>query len=64
MSALNEWHRRQAMQLAVLLPESRDDAVKIVKCLEGLIDYMYDRPSPEPPAGPPDNGQVLRFPGG
>lgn len=66
-SASENWHRRQAVQLAIYLPEEREDALKIVDCLNDLIGYIYGYP-PEgaPSGGLPGEGsdQILRFPGG
>jgi hypothetical protein len=46
-SKVSDWHRRQAMQLAVQLPEKREDAVKIVGCMVRLIRFLY---GPIPPS--------------
>lgn len=59
---VTSWHRRQAMQLAIQLPEQREDAMKIVACVNRLVSFLYG-----PPVAPPGgNGRqgVLPFPGG
>jgi len=60
-TAIENWHRRQAIQIVHQLPEEHEDALKIMECLNFLIGYMYGIA----PAGPGGGGgdQVLRFPG-
>jgi hypothetical protein len=56
------WHRRQALQIASQLPEEAEDAWAVLRLVEQLVGFFFEKP-PEPPPEP--GGQaVLRFPGG
>lgn len=60
---ITSWHRRQAMQLAIQLPEELEDAEKIVDCVSRLLRFLY--PSTQK-AGAPGQHQarLLDFPAG
>lgn len=67
-STQKNWHRSQAMQLAILLPEEREDALEIIGCLRGIVNFLYEAPPPpEKPGattGSPGLQGVFPFPGG
>jgi hypothetical protein len=63
-SKVTSWHRRQAMQLAIQLPEEREDAQKVVNCIQRyLVKFLYGPPAPRPP-GDSRNQRVVPFPPG
>jgi hypothetical protein len=51
MSATIEaWHRRQAIQIAAALPETREDALMVLELARELVEsFLYGPQRPEPP---------------
>lgn len=44
------WQRRQAIQIAAALPETREDALIVLELARGLVDsFLYAPQQPEPP---------------
>jgi hypothetical protein len=51
MSAnIEAWHRRQAIQVAAALPETREDALTVLELARELVEsFLYGPQRPEPP---------------
>jgi hypothetical protein len=62
MDAPEPWHWRLALQIAAQMPEEEQDALKVLECVEQLLNLCYQGPPPAP--GPGGGGQLVRFPGG
>jgi hypothetical protein len=63
---LQPWHWRQAMQIAAQVPPDEADAWAVLYCVEEILKLSFGR-SPDDPGAPPiapEDGQLLRFPGG
>jgi hypothetical protein len=45
---IENWHRRQALQIACQLPDGKGDALAVLECVMDLVTTFLQTDAPEP----------------